>query len=531
MRLFYALLATAWMCGCGDDPGPTSPEPEPTHCGEAALEREDGSCVAIGVPADQCGHGFVASDDGGCTPVLPELACDEGEMALPGDGTCRPPAGCGAGKWGDIPLEPSTLYVEAGASGDGSQSTPYGSIAQAIQAAATGQQIAVAAGTYDEQVVVSGKAVRLWGRCPERVLITSSADFTIDLVGGAHGSEVHNVSVTAPSVAIAVSDAVDVLIEGVWVREAGFFGIDIENTLGPASAMIVNSLIERATSAGLAAFDAPVVVDGLEVRDTRAAADGSGGRGVSVQAVGPTAESRFSRSVFVRNLEAGAVVVSASASFDSCVFDDNLPQASTQLAGRGLSATGAQVTVDRSVFRRNTDAGLHLAVDTVASVRRSVVSDTNSSSTTMRYGQGIVAQGASQVDISDCLITRNRDGGVVDMGTAVSVSRSIVRDTSSAADGLFGDGLVIVRLADSPVLSVSDCLISGAARAGIASFGAAITLAGTQLECNVLHLSGEEEAGAPYAFDNLGGNRCGCGDEQVDCMIQSVGLSAPVALD
>src|SRR5262245_50579203 len=70
--------------------------------GEASLAG--GECQPAGVPAGACGQGFVSDANGGCKAVLPDVPCDPGTMALPGETTCREVMDCGAGPWAlDLP--------------------------------------------------------------------------------------------------------------------------------------------------------------------------------------------------------------------------------------------------------------------------------------------------------------------------------------------------------------------------------------------------------------------------------------------
>ncbi|MBW2526350.1 MAG: hypothetical protein JRI23_19375, partial [Deltaproteobacteria bacterium] len=64
-------------------------------------------------------------------------------------------------------------------------------------------------------------------------------------------------------------------------------------------------------------------------------------------------------------------------------------------------------------------------------------------------------------------------------------------------------------------------------RAGLINFGAPVTLGNTALVCNALDLAGEPHFGRPFAFDNFGGNLCGCGDATEECQAATAGLAPP----
>ena len=129
-----ALVATLCLCACnGDDETEPAP-PTESSClppnrvvGDACIEPgvqddgcpagtlglDDGSCRPAGIIEGECGQGFVHDGDVGCDPILPAESCPPGRMAVPGDAECRPVMECGEGRWGDIPIEPSTEHVDA----------------------------------------------------------------------------------------------------------------------------------------------------------------------------------------------------------------------------------------------------------------------------------------------------------------------------------------------------------------------------------------------------------------------------------
>ena len=83
--------------------------------------------------------------DVGCEPILPAEPCPAGRMAAPGDVACRPVMECAPGRWGDIPVEPNTQYVDAAyadGGSDGSDGKPWTTITQANAEAAPGAIIA-----------------------------------------------------------------------------------------------------------------------------------------------------------------------------------------------------------------------------------------------------------------------------------------------------------------------------------------------------------------------------------------------------
>jgi hypothetical protein len=159
-------------------------------------------------------------------------------MAVPGDTACREVAPCGSGTWGDIPVEANTQFVDkayAGGNSDGTLAHPWTTIQQGINAAAKGAIVAVAAGSYAEDVLIKYKPVRLWGRCPAMVEVAGAgvAPGVIQVFKkAAGGAEVRGIAVTGANTGIAVVGASSVVIEQVWVHDTGNWGVYIGNNDG-----------------------------------------------------------------------------------------------------------------------------------------------------------------------------------------------------------------------------------------------------------------------------------------------------------
>ncbi|MDP6935260.1 MAG: hypothetical protein QGG40_20235, partial [Myxococcota bacterium] len=104
------------------------------------------------------------------------LTCAEGELL---DGERCVPEACGIGTWGNLQTDEVTVYVDASAEagGDGSKESPFTIIQEGIDAQDQRAMVAVAAGTYQENVQITGDhaGVHLAGRCRELVTIDASA--------------------------------------------------------------------------------------------------------------------------------------------------------------------------------------------------------------------------------------------------------------------------------------------------------------------------------------------------------------------
>ncbi|HZO15966.1 MAG TPA: hypothetical protein VFB62_21985, partial [Polyangiaceae bacterium] len=169
MRAIVVATLLTLGCGAGDE-SETAVAP-PAQCAPGEWAREDGLCVAAGlppdmpcapaeapndsgvcipagVPSDGCGEGFVHDGDRGCEPILPPEPCEPGWLAVPGETRCREVTPCAQGTWGDIPVETDTEYVDASYAGmdsDGSALKPWTTIQAGIDAASPGAIVAIAA--------------------------------------------------------------------------------------------------------------------------------------------------------------------------------------------------------------------------------------------------------------------------------------------------------------------------------------------------------------------------------------------------
>jgi len=503
----------------------------------------------------------------GCEPVLPAEPCPPGLMAVPGDAECRAIMPCGEGRWGDIPVDGATLYVDAAHAGssDGSEAQPFTTITEALAAAPPNGLVAVAAGQYLEDVDVSGKPVRLWGRCPDQVEVvgTGGEIGTLVIRSGASGTEVHGLAVGGPAVGVAVSDATDVLVSGMWIRQNALRGVLIQDSLGPAAVTIAGSLVEQNTDIGVYTGGSQVTVDGSVIRATQPRpSDQLGGRGLSVQlACNQTdcfPEARSSGvvrgSVVEQNYEVGLFVGSSDLTVDGTVVRTTLPQVADLRFGRGISVVPYCVppgvcdpvsrptaTIVGSLVAGSTEAGVNVQ-GTDLYLERTVVRTTASRASDGLYGRGLVLQvgcdsvggcdptARSQATILSSLVHGSQDVGLVVVGSDATITSSVVAATTPrTADALFGDGFAVVSdLAPaSAVLTAS--LVDDSARAGVASFGAAMTMTSTAVRCAAFALSGEDLADQPFEFVDGGDNACGCPDLADTCKLVSVGLEPPAA--
>ena len=431
--------------------------------GERPLE--DGGCQPPGVPPERCAEGFVPDGLGGCDPVLPDEPCAPGTMAIPGETVCRELADCGAAPWGNIPIDGEVVqFVDGsyvGGDSDGTAERPWSTIQQGIDVAETGGLVAVAEGSYPEQLVIVSHAVRLWGRCPALVEVTGEDVFSVDVGSETEGSpeagtEVHTIAISGAGLGIVASDALDVLVDRVWVHDTGDVGLLLADAWGPASVLVSGSLFEANTGAGMLGASASLVIDESVIRDAVVGA-GADGRGISVERFSAEGASlALHRSVLERNHAGGLFLGGADAAIDATVIRDTRP-ATEGSFGLGIDivrsstipSVGSSVEVHRSVISGNRLIGI-IAEGSEVLIEDSVVRDTDADPASNATGAGIIAQLATatgaraSLTLRQSLIDRNHDVGFGLVSSDALLESVLVRGTQPVPlDGTRGLGMIL----------------------------------------------------------------------------------------
>lgn len=508
-------------------------------CAPGEILVPDQGCVAAGVPADACGEGFESDGASGCRAILPSAPCRPGELAIMGETTCHPVAPCARGKWGDIVIDTDTVFVDESyvvGDGDGSELKPWPTIGQGIAAAEPGATIAIAAGSYEEIIILTQPVV-LWGRCPADVEIVGGATSiaTVDLRPGAQGSIVRSIAVTGATAGIGATGAIDLTVENVWAHDLADAGVILEDALGPTAMTVRDSLIERAGETGILASGASIVVERSVVRDTV----GTTARGINVGSslyiVAPgSAEIR--RSLVERSAQIGLYVGGATTTVEeTLVHEGSSPVA---MGGIGVviehdwtNNLPASMTASSVVLQANQLAGVFVNGGTLL-MSDSTVRGTRPASDG-RFGRGLFAQievntaTPGRIELNHSLIDDNHEVGLVVSGAQGKLVATRVRGTKlQVVDMSFGDGVAAVGHLLPTAVELIASHVESSARSGASVFGATLLLDSSALTCNVIDLDGERWGEIDYAFEARGDNSCGC-TSSITCKALSSGLAPP----
>lgn len=436
-------------CAVGETEGPAG-----GCCPAGTLPQGDGSCREPGIPPAACGAGFVSDNGGGCEPTLPAAACADGEIAIPGETTCRALMDCGTNAWGNIPSGATSQFVDVAypnADSDGSAAKPWTSIQQAVNAAADGAVVAVAAGQYLEDITIQ-KHVRVMGRCPSMVAVVGQGGVSTLVVqtAAADDAELNGLAITGPAIGIVVNGAQRVRLDRLWVHDTGGRGVDLENSFGAAGASLVGSLVEGARDASVILLSADLEMSDSVLRDAEADAGGSA-RGLVVKhAQGSAVRSHATvdRSVIERTRASGIIVEGSDLTVTGSVVRDILPHATSQWFGRAIEVSTAagqpgDATIRASVVERAFDAGV-LAVGSSLSIETTVVRDVEPDVLSGFYGNGValVADAFDRPAIGTVVqstFDRSSSSALETVGCDLTIESVIARDTwptgAAASDG------------------------------------------------------------------------------------------------
>lgn len=457
-------------------------------------------CQPVGVL--QCAEGFVTDGEGGCDAILPPGPdpCPHGTIELIGHNTCQPLGDCGpdpsegGSPWGLVEVDATTMYVDATADATGANGTvaaPFLTVAEALAEVPPGGQVAIAAGEYEEALVVS-RPVRLAGRCSALVVLRSPGDLdpprpTLRITSGGTGSEVQGVTLTGPGEGLRVSGAQQVSVQEVEIPSTGSYGV---LGISDADARLWRVKVTGATTLGILSNNSTLSVEQSVVRGTNPQpATGYFGRGIEANctSVGSCTTLHVEGSLVAGNRDIGIFAFDVDAVVISSVVRDTLPEVTGQGPGMGINAqcnsdleTCGSMLVEGSLVKGNRDTGI-LVMGVHARVASSVVRDTLPRMSDRVGGRGISAQchpttgvcGSLRVEGS--LVADNHEFGIEAVVSETQVVSSIVRDTQSQeGDQTYGLGIAAFCNGDLGIfgsLRIEGCLVAGNHTYGIYASG------------------------------------------------------------
>jgi hypothetical protein len=400
------------------------------------------------VPPDGCATGF-AHEDAGCVAVLPGAPCEPGSYALVGERACRTLGVPAAGKWGDIAVESDTQHVDAsfGGTSTGSAAAPWKTIQSAVAAATDGAIVAVAAGTYSENLVID-RTLTLWGIGAAAVSIEGGTGAAIRIDAGA--VEVRGVAVTGMS---GLSIGSDAALREVRVHDCAGHGIDVG---AGGSVSMEASLVEGVVEYGIAAPGGDVTVVDSVVRDVAPSATGEWGAGLLAwSALMDKQTVVVRRSIIERTHTFG---ISVQDAVDTVVEDTLVRDVEVRPAdgehGIGIyqwwadtSSSRASLTVSGSVLE-------HLHAHGVVSwggdtaIERITVRDIAAPDTMDEWGAGIGIMSIDEADrtsgvgsVRQSTVDDAHRIGIELWGSQAELERVLVRRPRMKSDGLHGFGV------------------------------------------------------------------------------------------
>ncbi|MFC1482264.1 hypothetical protein ACFL51_00505, partial [Myxococcota bacterium] len=419
--------------------------------------------------------------------------CPWGYMEILGETECQPIGDCGTGTWGLIEIDATTVFVDASADAtgaDGSQGAPYVTIQEAYDVVVPGGQIAVAAGEYEERLVIN-KEVRLTGRCAELVtirggwLVVAQVPVTIAVEGS--GTTIRGVTLTGDVEGIKIFDAVGITVAEVQIVEAGSYGLWAEN----AGLSVINLVASANYTLAIILWGTDAELSSVVVQDTLPQqSDGTAGYGIQAScdpASGVCSSLRLDHALIEANHASGIALIGTDAELSSVVVRDTLPQQSDGTAGTGLHATCdpdtgvcSSLRLDRVLLLANHAKGIVL-FGTEAELSSVVVRDTLPRQIDDAAGVGLQADCYTDVGVCSslrldhALLQANHQLGIALFGTEAEITSVVVRDTlPQQSDGTFGIGLNATydpEMSVSGSLRLDDALIEANQASGIALGG------------------------------------------------------------
>jgi hypothetical protein len=186
----------------------------------------------------------------------------------------------------------------------------------------------------------------------------------------------------------------------------------------------------------------------------------------------------------------------------------------------GVAIGGSDATIEDTLILdtqpRELDGGLGVGLSVLLSLASMVPSTATIERTVIDGAHGgALGIAGSDATLTDVLVRHvDAQQSAADFGDGIGTSATLVW-----IPGLFPSSATITR-----------ATVEGVPRAGFSTFGASIALQDSLSWCNGIDLDGETIDGAPFTFDDGGGNECGCDGELWECHLISSDLKPPIGL-
>ncbi|MGK3987318.1 right-handed parallel beta-helix repeat-containing protein [Sorangium sp. So ce136] len=314
----------------------------------------------------------------------------------------------------------------------------------------------MAAGLYEEDLVIRSRRVRLWGRCPALVEVAGAGAEVATLAildGAASRSEVRALSITGPELGLLTTGASDVLVDHVRIHDTQSAGIQVEDSLGLTSVTVRSSLFEAAKEVAVVLIGSATTIETTVVRDTQPGSDGFEGFGIMIQT---GAMLTLRRSLLEQNRKAGMYIVGADAMIEATVVRDTQPISDGRF-GRGISIESdpdtherANVTVRASLLSKNHEFGIFVSTSD-AMIEATVVQGTQPSSDGS-VGAGIKVEDdragrRATLALRASRLEHNHLSGVQIQGSDAVIEATVVRDSQPGSHGESGRGIAVQSVA------------------------------------------------------------------------------------
>jgi hypothetical protein len=313
---------------------------------------------------------------------------------------------------------------------------------------------------------------------------------------------------------------------------------------------VSDSVVRDNHLCGIQATDSDLLVERSVARDTLPETGSmSGGYGMRSYSFRMAPTSR--PSVVVRDslidgaFQGGFPVVGTDLDMESTIVRNVQPRASDGNFGRGITIEVSYDNLEpatgnlRGVVVENVlDAGI-FAVGAVVDMDSVYVRNVSSRANDGIFGAGVayatevlVTKLPASGTVNRVVVENCQAAGFGVAGADVVASNLIVRNTlPQAMNDEFGDGIVVssflILIPDivPTTLELTRATVAENARAGIATFGATVSMLDTLVDCNAIDLDGEPIKETPYVLNDLGNNQCPCGGG--GCRVLSSGLAPP----